>query len=159
MLMRNLILPGILATSLLGATLPALAGNSHSHDGHGTASVSLKLNNGEKWQGDASMLKGMNGIRTAMAAQLKQIHENKLPTTGYNTLAGSLEKEIDYMVENCKLSPEVDEQLHVVLEQVIEVSGGMQAGDDPRSGAVKIVQALNAYGKHFNHPGWAPLGK
>jgi len=159
MLLRNIILPGILATALLGATPPALAENSHSHDGHGAASVSLKLNDGKKWQGDQSMLTGMNGIRTAMAAQLGQIHENKLPDAEYKALAGSLQKEIDYMVENCKLSPEVDEQLHVVLEQVIEGIDGMQAGAHPRSGAVKIVQALNAYGKHFEHPGWAPLGK
>ncbi|OEJ67726.1 hypothetical protein [Magnetovibrio blakemorei] len=159
MFMKNLILPGILATALLGVTPAAFAENSHSHDGQGTASVSLRLNDGKKWQGDDFMLTGMDGIRTAMAAQLEKIHQNKLQGADYIILAGSLEKEIDHMVENCKLSPEVDEQLHVVLEQVIEGIDDMQTGAHPRSGAVKIVQALNAYGKHFEHPGWKSLEK
>jgi len=159
MRMKNLILPGILVTALLGVSPSAFAENSHSHDGQGSVSASMKLNDGQKWQGDGSMRTGMDGIRTAMAAQLEKIHQNKLPDADYKILAGSLEKEIEYMVENCKLSPEVDEQLHVVLGQVIEGIDDMETGTHPRSGAVKVVQALNAYGKHFEHPGWKSLGK
>jgi hypothetical protein len=33
----------------------------------------------------------------------------------------------------------------------------MKAGSHREEGAVKVVEALNAYGKHFNHPGWKPI--
>ncbi len=33
----------------------------------------------------------------------------------------------------------------------------MEAGSEPRAGAVLVVEALNAYGEHFEHPGWQPL--
>ena len=30
----------------------------------------------------------------------------------------------------------------------------MRSADGREKGAVIIVQALNAYGEHFDHPGW-----
>ena len=63
------------------------------------------------------------------------------------------------MIENCELSEAADEQLHVVLTQILEGANEMEAGSQSRGGAVMIVKALNAYGEHFEHPGWQPLGK
>jgi hypothetical protein len=60
------------------------------------------------------------------------------------------------MIENCVLEPEVDEQLHAVLAQVADGVSALEAGEID-SGGVKIVQALNAYGEHFEHPGWQSL--
>ena len=53
------------------------------------------------------------------------------------------------------LPEDADAQLHVVLEQIIDGVAEMKAGRD--KGAVKIVQALDMYGKYFNHTGWKPL--
>ena len=61
------------------------------------------------------------------------------------------------MLANCKLRPEVDEQFHMVLEQVLEGITEMQSGQSPDLGVVRIVSALNAYGDHFQHPGWKRL--
>ena len=52
------------------------------------------------------------------------------------------------------LAPEVDEQFHLVLGQVLEGISELESSDAPRDGAVMIVEALNAYGEHFEHPGW-----
>jgi hypothetical protein len=152
--------PALVAFGLvLGVASGALAAESHSHDGHGAATLELKLNAGAKWQGDAAMRESMADIRAAIAARLGEIHENRLPAGQYKALASTVQGEIDYMVENCKLPIEVDEQLHVVLGQVIDGIGEMEDGENPRAGAVLIVKALNAYGEHFEHPGWQPLGK
>ena len=40
---------------------------------------------------------------------------------------------------------------------IIEGASDMEAGSEPRAGAVLVVEALNAYGEHFEHPGWQPL--
>ena len=127
------------------------------HEGHGATELALTLDNGAKWQGDASMIRGMSGIRDAMARDLAAIHDNALPSAGYPALAAEVQGQVDYMVENCHLAPEVDEQLHMVLGQVLEGTAEMEGGADPRAGAVRIVQALNAYGEHFEHPGWQVL--
>lgn len=153
---RTTLLPVGLALmlALSGTVAPA---QTSSHEGHASAELSLTLNSGEKWQGDASMIKGMSGIRDAMARRMEAIHDNTLPADSYPTLAAEVQGQVDYMVENCRLSPEVDEQLHMVLGQVLEGVAAMEGGDDQRAGAVRIMQALNAYGEHFEHPGWQGL--
>lgn len=132
----------------------AWAAQEHSHDGAGSL-AELTLDHGKKWQTDAALRKGMDGIRHDLTAKLPQIHDGKLPPAGYGELAEKMHGHIEYMVGNCKLSPEADAQLHLVLGQVVEGSDLMKAGPDRMSGAVKIVQALDAYGRHFDHSGWS----
>lgn len=153
---RTTLLPFGLALmlALSGTVAPA---QTSSHEGHAATELSLTLNNGEKWRGDASMIQGMSGIRDAMAHRMGAIHDNTLPADSYPALAAEVQGQVDYMVENCRLSPEVDAQLHMVLGQVLEGVAAMEGGDDQRAGAVRIVQALNAYGEHFEHPGWQGL--
>lgn len=148
-----------LGVALIAATLligPGVgAADTHAHKEQPGAAGALHLNNGAKWHTDAPLRKGMDGINHDLAAALPRIHDGKLSADGYRKLAERMEGHIDYMVKNCRLAPEVDAQAHVVLEQVIEGAGQMQAGPDRSAGAVKIVQALGAYGRHFEHPGWA----
>lgn len=57
-----------------------------------------------------------------------------------------------------KARPEAaDHQLHVVLEQILDGIAIMKADKGRDQGAVKIVQALDQYGTHFDHAGWKPL--
>ena len=51
------------------------------------------------------------------------------------------------------LEPKVDEQFHVVLGEVMNGVSALEKGE-VETRAVTIVQALNAYGEHFEHPGW-----
>lgn len=159
MFRKRHLLFALLAIALAPLAGEVLAGESHSHEGHAANAMELRLDAGRKWRGDVSMRQGMIGIRAAMAARLDQIHEDRLAPDEYGALAKVVQKQADYMVENCRLPREVDEQLHIVLGQILEGIGEMEEGPHSRNGAVKIVQALNAYGKHFEHPGWQPLGK
>jgi len=72
--------------------------------------MALTLNAGAKWQGDDNMIKGMEGIRGAIVPRLAVIHDQ---------------------------TPEVDEQLHMVLEQVLNGVSELQNGPDQRAGAAK----------------------
>ncbi len=150
-----------IAPALFGIAFALSAGagiaESTSHQGHAASELSLTLNGGAKWQGDDNMFKGMDALRTAMATKLEVIHEDQLPAEDYNSLAATVLAQTDFMIEHCDLEPEVDEQFHRVLGQVIEGAFEMEEGSEPRAGAVMIIQALNAYGEHFEHPGWKPL--
>lgn len=152
---KHLILPGLIIA--LGAwSAPSWAATT-SHEGHQSAAIELTLDGQAKWQGDENMLKGMNGIRNALATRLPAIHDGSLPATDYKTLASEVQAQVDFMVTNCKLAPEVDEQFHIVLGHVLDGVAELEGDADPRSGAVRVVQALNAYGTYFEHPNWQPL--
>lgn len=150
---------GFLFASLLaaGLALPTSLALAQTHDHAAAAELSLTLNQGQKWQGDENMLKGMDAIRTAITARQEAIHAGSLQPAEYATLAGEIQAQVDFMVENCKLEPAADEQLHLVLGEVLNGVSAMEAGDAPQAGVETVVAALNGYGEHFEHPGWAPI--
>jgi hypothetical protein len=154
MFMNKLFIPTIVALALaVGA--PALAAEPHVH-GDGVT-VQLRLNNGKKWQTDDVLRRGMSEIRTAVAESLTPIHQNAFTPAQYGALAGRIQAQIDYVVGNCKLPEEADQQLHLVLEQIIDGVGEMRVATRSDQGTVKIVRALAQYGEYFDDAGWRPL--
>jgi len=130
-----------------------VAAQTHAHDGSGGTAIEIMLNNGAKWQGDQNMVIGMTAIHSTMAANLDAIHAGTLPADASKEIAADIQKQLDFMIENCVLEPKVDEQFHVVLGEVMTGVSALEKGE-VETGAVTIVQALNAYGEHFEHPGW-----
>lgn len=147
----------LVAGLILGSINIVWSAEEHKHDGHEKTSIGITLNNGKPWQTDGPLRKGMDSIRHGMEAMLPRIHDASLSGDQYASLAKSIHDHIDYMVKNCKLSPEVDAQLHLVLGDIIEGANAMEGKRGQLSGATLIVKALNAYGSHFDHPGWVSL--
>lgn len=147
----------VLACVLVAALSVSAPAWAQSH-GHGSGHLSeLKLDAGAKWRTDAPLRKGMDAIRHDVAAALPDIHHGRQSADGFRGLAGKIHQSVEYMMTNCKLPPETDAQLHVVLERVLAGAEAMKDGPDRTAGAVTVVEALSAYGKHFEHPGWKPL--
>ncbi|HWS75539.1 MAG TPA: hypothetical protein VN324_10410 [Quisquiliibacterium sp.] len=136
------------------ATASATEAHGHEH-GHGTARLSL--DHGRKWATDAPLRKGMSGIRAEMVRSGKAIHSGRLAAAEYEALAARVEAEIAQIVANCKLAPDADEQLHLVLTQLGEGVDEMKRGEHRNEGAEAVVAALNEYGRYFDHPGWKPI--
>lgn len=141
-----------------GLSGPALAASQHQHGNAESHTVEMKLNNGKKWQTDAPLRQGMSEIQTAVSTSLPRIHKGQFAPADYAALADRIQAQIDYVTANCKLPEEADLQLHIPLTQIIEGVATMKEKAGQEQGAVKVVQALNAYGKHFDHPGWKSLG-
>ena len=154
---RKRILGLALGVALALAGAEAVAAGGHSHDGHAADAIELKLNDGKKWQTDAPLQKGMEEIRRALAASIDKIHHDKASRAEYVALADSIERQVDYITHNCKLPEDADAELHVVIGQVLDGVETMREGGDPKAGAVKVVEALDAYGDYFDHPGWQKL--
>lgn len=153
MLTTKLLMSGLIAFGLALAPTGVVAAEPHAH----AATAKIKLDNGKKWRTDEALRRGMSEIRTAMVDALPAIHANKFSRGSFDELAGRVQGQIDYVTENCKLPEEADHQLHVVLEQILDGIAVMKADKGRAEGAVKIVQALELYGTHFNHAGWKPL--
>lgn len=113
------------------------AEDAHSH-GQAAGEAKLVLDHGKKWQTDAPLRQGMENIRAALAKGMKD-----------QALAKKVEAEVAGIVQNCKLPPEADEQLHIVIGELV---AGAEARDTAR-----VKKALNAYGEFFDHAGWKRL--
>lgn len=147
----------------LGAATPALAANNaaqdHSHD-HGGAPATLQLNAGKKWETDAPLRKAMGDIRQTIAASLDAIHNNKLPAKDYTAIAHKVETAVGDIVANCKLDKQADDQLHIIVADLLagaEQMAGKAKQAKPRDGAVKVIVALDNYGKYFDDAGYRPI--
>lgn len=144
----------------LGFGGPALAsGDAHEH-AHGGHEANLVLDHGKKWQTDEPLRQGMSAIRNAVAKDVKAIHANEAKPEQYRALAKKVEAEVAGIVRNCKLEPEADAQLHIVIAELLAGAEAMQGKEKdvkPRAGAERVAKALNAYGEHFEHAGWKRL--
>ena len=143
------------ALALAGAG--ALAASGQGHDGHTAGAMELKLDHGKKWQTDAALQKGMAEIRRTVATSLDKIHHGKASAADYVALADAVERQVDYITQNCKLPADADAELHVVIGEMLEGIETMRKGPDRTEGALKLVTALDGYGDYFDHPGWQKL--
>lgn len=96
-------------------------------------------------------------IRDALEARLPAIHAEKLDNAGYGALAGEVNAQITYIVQNCHLEPRADAMLHLILADVIagaELMEGKEPATPRHEGAVRIMTALSNYGTYFDHKNW-----
>lgn len=148
----------LIASAALAFGAVAAEPPGHRHETAGLAT--LKLDAGKKWGTDAPLRKGIEGIRTAIAADKAAIHAGKMSPAKYDALAGKVDGQVAFIVQNCKLSPEADAQLHLVIGEMMQGVDAIRGKDKKasrRAGVEKIVASLNAYDKHFDHPGWRGL--
>lgn len=155
MLRRRVTLTAFLAAGSL-LILPA-AGRSGSPHRHGAGAIELSLNQGSKWATDDPLRRGMSTIRSAMGGAADEIRNGTLPAARYGQLADTVEAQVTDMIENCRLPPDADAQLHVVLAHILDGAERMRKPEERREGAIEVVGAINAYGRHFEHPGWESL--
>jgi len=139
------------------AAPPLIAAEDHSQ--HQTHQGQLSLDHGAKWLTDEPLRAGMEQIRSAMAVNLERIHRAEQTTAEYSALATIIRQQVTTIVAQCKLKPEADANLHIIITDLLSGADAMQGkgGADPTSGAHRIIQAMNAYGAHFDHPGWRNL--
>lgn len=133
---------------------PTLA-QTHDH-GH-AESAALTLDHGQKWATDAPLRQAMGNLARSVNENLPAAHAGTLTDAQYDALGAQANREFAYIVENCKLTPQADAVLHVILADMVsgaEVIGGKQADQPRATGVVRLAQALNRYGEYFNDPGW-----
>ena len=152
-------------SALLASLILAISGTSYAagdagepdHHSHGgDERQQLEFNAGKKWATDAPLRQAMTDINQAMAVALPLIHMHRFGEGQYHALATTVRQAVAYAVEQCKLAPKADAMLHLVIADLLAGAESMdgKSADLRHGGAVKVVQALQAYGKYFQHPGW-----
>lgn len=145
-----------LALMVAGGSLHA-AEHGHADEGHGPAR--LQLNQGKKWETDAPLRQGMAKLRAGMGEKLEAIHKGKLSADEAKALGEKIDAELATIVAQCKLEPQADAMLHLILADLMAASEVMQGKHKgkPVTAARKAVGALNSYGRYFNDPQWKAL--
>jgi hypothetical protein len=148
-----------LASALLAIGLASFAGGAlattpHSDDGHSAAIRELRPDQGKRWPTDQPLRQGMSDIRAAMVTAFPQIHMGQFTSAQYGALGAKIQERVDHVVDNCRLPEEADAQLHVVLMEIVAGTEAMRSGSDRLGGAMRVIQAIEAYGRHFDHPDW-----
>ena len=143
----------------LSSPLAVLAATD-AHDHGKSAPHKLELNAGKKWGTDDALRKAMSGIQTSVTQTLPAAHAGKASAADYDAFGKDVTAQVTYMVENCKLAPQADAQLHIIVADLmagVEAAQGKHGEKKRASGVVKVAQAANAYGKHFDHAGWKAI--
>ncbi len=165
----GLLAAGSLAFAVQAAT-PTHAADPHAHDkpavaetsahshSHGHDVPTLKLDHGRKWASDEALRTSMSRIGSAVDARLPAVHSGKMSAAQYDALGREIDAQVANIVQNCKLEPAADEVLHAILATMMEGNETLQ-GKNPKAkrttGIVQVVKALEQYGDHFEHAGFA----
>ncbi len=151
-----------IAAACAPAAMAAAPGGeaAHSHSHEAAAPAKLHLNHGRKWGTDAPLREGMVRIRGIVAPGLPAAHAGKMSAEDYAALASRVQVEVGNIVANCKLPPEADAVLHVIVADLLagsDTMAGRTAGTAREQGLVQVATAVNQYGRYFDHRGFQPL--
>lgn len=154
---RHLVAAALAAALVFGPAPFALAQHGHG-DAH--APSQLTLDHGKRWTTDAPLRRHMGDIRTTMAANLERIHAGTLPAAEYAKIGATVEGKVGSIIADCKLPPEADAMLHVIVADLVAGADIMQgkAQGDRAAGAHKVVTALDGYARYFDDAAFEPLG-
>lgn len=155
---RSFLIAVIISAWAFAPGTPALAADSHQHAAG--EPTTLTLDRGKKWPTDEPLRRHMSEIRAALDARHQGIHKGTLALADYTALGALIEARVASIVADCKLDPAADAQLHLIVAELVAAADAMQGKSKtkPANGALRAVQAINNYGRYFNHPGWKNIG-
>lgn len=150
-----LIRTGLLLLALVSPAAVAVE-RMPAHDHH-PPSAGLHLNHGQRWATDAALRQGMGGIREAVVSAVHAAAARPLTAVEANRLADAIRDQVDYLVANCRLAPEADAVLHVLIGQLLQGADALRRRPADEAALHRILQALKEYPAYFDHDGWKPV--
>ena len=146
------------ATSVVAlalAALPAMAAVPHHHDA-ATQPVPLQFDQGRKWSTDEALRLNMGALRDAFAARREAILQKSLSWEDSKALGVEIEQRVIAILTDCRLGPEADRNLHLIVAELVQASDVLQGKTrQPRErGVTQALRAVHMYAVYFDHPGW-----
>lgn len=134
------------------AASPPSADHAHHHDA--AAGVGLdRPPGGGKWATDAPLRQGMEAIHTGLAAALPAFEKGAFTSAEAAALAGTVTSQVQFLLANCKLEPDADAQLHIVIGQMMSAVEAMVGDPASAAGVPRLHESVQLYGDYFEHPG------
>jgi hypothetical protein len=154
--LTTLLATGAFALSAAALSPAIQAAAEHQH-GQGAAPVKLQLDHGRKWKTDEPLRRGMTSIRETVHGAPAPLHRGTARPEAYAEVGNRVEADVGRIVKECKLPPEADAQLHLVIADVIAGADAMKGAKDAKAGRAGLIMvdgALKSYARYFDQPGW-----
>lgn len=136
------------------------ASNAHADDTHhADHSAALTPPEGELWATDEPLREAMTRVRAAVAEALPAHESGSFDPASGLALAQAIEREVAFMIEHCKLPPEPDAALHVLIARMLTAANGLKSAPPEADAIPELAHVLEEYGTKFDHPGWTPLSE
>lgn len=110
----------------------------------------------KKYETDPILRDGMKNISDLVRARWDAAVRSKLPSAEYVRLATEVGKQVTAVVNNCTLPAASDRAFHEILMDMNHALNLMRSSkiEVQRAGVFALGQALDNYGRYFDHPGW-----
>lgn len=128
----------------------ARVGAGAAHDAHADHAAPV-LPAGERWDTDAPLRAAMTRIGDAVEQHEPAYADGKLTAENAQALAERVEADVRYMIENCRLAPEPDAALHVLIARMMSAASALKSNPSSPDGIPQLVSVLNNYRATFDH--------
>lgn len=151
----------VISALLILCTLPAQAEvhNDHHQEGTHQEAITLQLDHGKPWATDASLRQGMERVYKAVSLAQTASVDGVLNKAVAQTLSAEIDGSLAFMFEHCRLDPEADANLHILLERLMHASDSLKESLSSADGLSEALNVLEIYPHYFAHPEWTPVGQ
>lgn len=133
---------------------------SHHHQEETSEkAITLQLDHGKPWGTDASLRQGMERIRKAVSIVHTSSVDGVLSKAEATALSAEIDDSLAFMFEHCRLAPEADTNLHILLERLMHASDSFKERPSSADGMSEVLRVLENYPRYFAHPEWTPVGQ
>lgn len=119
------------------------------HEAHGSPhGTMVALPEGERWPTDEPLRTGMSRIQSAVEQATTTAPLSRERSLA---LARTVEQNVTYIIENCKLPPKADAALHVLIGRMLAGTNQLKNDASADAGVAQIDSALQEYRAAFDH--------
>jgi hypothetical protein len=130
-------------------------GEAHGVHDHSDKPV-LTLNDGKKWETDATLRRGMARIAALVAPLAAKMEGERLDPIEAARVADDVRDEVNILISNCRLEPRADAALHVLIGDMLAGADILSQPEPSIEGVRTISEALDLYPRYFEDTDPAP---
>lgn len=139
------------------STIQAQTQPSHDHGHAEHETMQLELDHGQLWSTDAPLREGMERIRVAVVIAQQADTQDQLDATQAQALVTAVEDSTAFMVQNCRLQPKADANLHILLGRLSAAATAVKDNPKAANGLPQMLEVLDIYPRYFTHSGWQAI--
>lgn len=103
------------------------------------------------WVTDAPLREGMGRIRLSVDA-LAHYEQGHMGAEQAVEMAGNVEKDVNFLIANCKLDPDADAALHEIIAQLLKGSHALKSNPADLTAISPMREAVAEYSRSFDDP-------
>jgi len=119
--------------------------------------MQLEFDHGQLWSTDAPLREGMERIRAAVVMAQQADTQDRLEASQAQALVAAVENSTAFMVQNCRLEPKADANLHILLGRLSVAATAIKANPKAAERPVENVRGARHLSSLFYSPGVATI--